>query len=143
MRNEVLVFSLDKKFKELEKEVEVIGKKILEILKKNSVSVEIYLADARKMRFLNKKFRGKDKAASILSFEEPRNFVLPASKTKKIGEIYLNVSCSMYHAARERLLAHGLLHLLGYKHGNKNDRLIMEKREKYVHNRLRPRFISN
>ncbi len=85
MRNEVLVFSLDKKFKELEKEVEVIGKKILEILKKNSVSVEIYLADARKMRFLNKKFRGKDKAASILSFEEPRNFVLPASKTKKIG----------------------------------------------------------
>ncbi len=81
------------------------------------------------MKFLNKKFRGKDKAADVLSFNEPKNFVSPPSKFRRIGEIYLNVSSIKYQVSSDRLLIHGLLHLLGYVHKKKNDRIKMEKIE--------------
>ncbi|NCO15596.1 MAG: hypothetical protein GW899_02520 [Parcubacteria group bacterium] len=88
--NKVSVTSLDKKCKKFEKKIKFAALKILKILKKTNVLVEIYLINNQKMRFLNKKFRGKNKTTTILSFEESRNFILPPSKYKKIGEIYLN-----------------------------------------------------
>jgi len=101
--------------------------------------VEIYLINSQKMRFLNKKFRGKDKTTTVLSFEEPRNFILPPSKSKKIGEIYLNSQLPNYSITQ--LLTHGLLHLLGYNHQKKNDRIKMEKAEqKLLRQTLNPKF---
>jgi len=130
--NEVSVVNLVEQSAEERKEIKKIVLKILKILKQNNVSVEIYLADAKKMRFLNKKFRGKNKAASILSFEEPKNFILPPSKTRKIGEIYLNAEFSIFNFQFSILLAHGLLHLLGYTHEKKSDTIEMEKMEKFL-----------
>ncbi|MEK7114538.1 MAG: rRNA maturation RNase YbeY [Patescibacteria group bacterium] len=150
--NKISVIGLDKKFKKFEAGIQGVALKILEILNKNGVEAEIYLIDGRKMRFLNKKFRGQDKTTTILSFEEPKNFILPPSKHKKIGEIYLNMTNDRRPTTNDssgslvvsrRLLVHGLLHLLGYDHQKKNDRIKMEKKEEYVHNRLRLRNISN
>jgi len=121
---------LDKQGKGFEKSIKKIAAKILKILGKNNVSVEIYLTASEKMKFLNKKFRGKDKAASILSFEEPRSFVLPPSKVKKIGEIYVKFPITNYPITQ--LLCHGLLHLFGYTHQKKNDTITMEKKEKFL-----------
>jgi len=152
MSNRVLVTSLDKRFQKFEKKIKLACQKILKILGKDNVLVEIYLINSQKMRFLNKKFRGKNKTTTVLSFEEPRNFILPASKYKKIGEIYLNLaritrgSYTAEHARiRERsanykkisegsayYLIHGLLHLLGYNHQKKSDRIKMEKKEKEI-----------
>ncbi len=156
--NKVEVFSLDKQFTTSERLIKKIAEGILKILGKKGVWVEIYLIDCREMRFLNKKFRGKDKATTILSFEEPRNFIYPPftrkRKTKpmprfrKIGEIYLNLNiiCKSQIAKRGSIsdkrfalgyyLAHGLLHLLGYNHQRKNDRIRMEKLEKFILARL-------
>jgi probable rRNA maturation factor len=127
--NNIDVIGLTKQAKKFEKPIQKIAVKILKILKKTNVSVEIYLIDNQKMRFLNKKFRGQDKITTILSFEEPRNFVLPPSKARKIGEIYLNMSKVKGKMSNVHLLSHGLLHLLGYKHGNKSDRIRMESKE--------------
>ena len=153
MINKVIVTSLEKKFKKFEKKIKLAAQKILRILGKpphqtrigaksaknnnksslwcggkNNVLVEIYLINSQKMRFLNKKFWGKDKTTTVLSFEEPRNFILPPSKSKKIGEIYLNEE-TRDKKQETRLLVHGLLHLLGYNHQKKNDRIKMEKAE--------------
>ena len=57
--NKISVIGLDKKFKKFEAGIQGVALKILEILNKNGVEAEIYLIDSRKMRFLNKKFRGK------------------------------------------------------------------------------------
>ena len=97
--------------------------------------VEIYLADSRKMRVLNKRFRRKDKVANILSFEEPKNFVSAPSKTRKIGEIYLKVPTTDYPI--EQLIAHGLLHLLGFHHDKKDDTIKMEKIERLLIEKLK------
>jgi len=134
MSNRVLVTSLDKRFQKFEKKIKLACQKILKILGKDNVLVEIYLINSQKMRFLNKKFRGKNKTTTVLSFEEPRNFILPASKYKKIGEIYLNLANSKLKTQNSKLyyLIHGLLHLLGYNHKKKSDRIRMEKMEKLV-----------
>lgn len=122
--------------------------KTLKILKKEGVGTEIYLVNGRTMRLLNKKFRGKDKATDILSFREPQYFVAPPSKFRKIGEIYLNAGKTIDYRLKttakneksvvcspstiDRLLVHGLLHLLGYDHESKNDTMKMEKAERRV-----------
>lgn len=128
--NKISVVSLDKRFRKEEKGVKSAALKMLKILNKTGVLVEIYLTDSRKMRFLNKKFRGKNKTTTILSFEEPRNFILPPSKQKKIGEIYIKFPLSNHPI--NQLLCHGLLHLFGYNHQKKSDRIKMERLENLV-----------
>lgn len=156
--NRVSTVSLNKKFNIYSGKIQRVAVKILRILNKDGVETEVYLIGNRKMRFLNKKFRGKDKTTTVLSFEEPRNFIYPPlagrSNHKKIGEIYLNaelhgtdaelcgnssrksaLSCRL-SVINCQLLAHGLLHLLGYDHQKKSDRIKMEKKEQYILARL-------
>lgn len=130
--SKISVFSLDKKFNKFEKEIKGIALKILKILKKEDVAVEIYLVGDKIMKELNKKFRGKNKAANVLSFVEPKNFPRPEIKGKFLGEIYLNFESSILNSQFSilYLLIHGLLHLSGYAHKKKNDRIKMEKKER-------------
>lgn len=74
-------------------------------------------------RNLNKKHRGKDKPANVLSF--------PLSKTS--GELFLNPGLALRESKnfdrtpREHLIAlflHGLFHLKGFDHGS-----VMDKKE--------------
>lgn len=133
MTYRVLVLSLEKRFKKFDGKIKKTALKILEILKKKNVSVEIYLTGNQKMRFLNKKFRGKNKSTDVLSFEEPKGFIYPKSRFKPIGEVYLNCQMS---AVSDQLLIHGILHLFGYNHKKKNDRIKMEKLEYLVIKKL-------
>ncbi|MFA5098647.1 MAG: rRNA maturation RNase YbeY [Candidatus Paceibacterota bacterium] len=128
--NKVEIVSLSgKSDKKIEKELEKTGLKIIKFLGKNNVSIEVFLTEGRLMKFLNKKFRGKNKAADVLSFEEPKGFVSPKSKNKNIGEIYIN-SAKSYNLERKKfLLVHGILHLFGYDHQKKSDIIKMEKME--------------
>ncbi len=132
MSNKISVADLEKNSKKAEDGIGKTAEKILKALNKENISVEIYLAGSRKMRFLNKKFRGKDKAADVLSFQEPKGFIHPKSNFKKIGEIYLKLDASRFTLHASRLLAHGLLHLFNFHHQNKSDRIKMEKMEQKV-----------
>lgn len=136
--NKVSVVSLDKKFRKFDKPLKSAALKILKILKKNGVEAEIYLIGDRQMRFLNRKFRGKDKTTTVLSFEEPRNFIYPKSELRRVGEIYLNMSKVKVQKSKIYLLVHGFLHLFGYDHKRKNDRIKMEKMEQSIIKCLSP-----
>lgn len=132
---------MEKKFEVYEDKVKKIANAVLKILKKDKNAVEIYLIGNRRMRPLNKKFRGKDKATNILSFVEPQGFINP-QKVKKIGEIYLNLdqisdfSGKAAHLTAKQVVIHGILHLLGYTHAKERDRMKMEKLEKQVFTNL-------
>lgn len=134
MPNNISVFGLGGSFGKFEREAAAAAEKALKILKKKNVSMEIYLAKTSRMRFLNRKFRKKDKPANVLSFEEPKGFARPESKNKNIGEIYVKVPPTDYSVSE--LLVHGLLHLLGYGHENKKNRIKMEKTEKSIAKKL-------
>jgi len=83
------------------------------------------------IRKLNRGYRGKDKPTDVLSFEFGDEDLL--------GEIYISLQRAKvqaraygltYEEELRRLLVHGLLHLMGYDHIKKTQRVVMEEREK-------------
>ena len=126
--NKVLIVNLLKKREGVEKNIKTIASKVLKILKKDEVYLEIYLISSQKMYFLNKKYRCKNKPANILSFKEPEKFFYPGYQ-KRIGEIFLNISAISDKEKLTLFLIHGILHLFGYEHKTKSDRIRMEKKE--------------
>ena len=120
-----------------------IKKKIKKIFKFNSIkrrrfSLTILLTDNSKMKYLNKKFRNKNKITDVLSFPN----LEPADLKKKINtEIYLGDIALSYEIINRRskdsnfnlefdkMWIHGYLHLLGYNHKKFKDYKIMKKTE--------------
>ena len=85
---------------------------------------------ARKMRTLNKQYRGKDATTNVLSFSlsEGEATVLPPSETKdilRLGDVIISFPEVIREAAEEEVLVddkidelvtHGVMHLLGIHH---------------------------
>src|SRR3989344_743728 len=97
-----------------------------------NTSAEIFFVSDREMLALKKKYitsrRGRKpshalkKSVDVLSFSEPSGFPHQESKTKPLGEVYLNYELLKNDIPRLSFLAiHGLLHLLGYRHHRRRD----------------------
>src|SRR3989344_3649476 len=111
------VILVDGQVKNFKKEVVKKVRQLADFLPKKG-TIEVYLIGSRRMKTLNKKFRGKDKATNVLSFASPKNF-----PGEKLGEVYLDPIYIKNH--REDLalmLVHGVLHILGYAHEKRSDR---------------------
>ena len=102
-------------------------KKIIQFnsLKKKRLSLTILLTGNSKMKYLNKKFRNKNKTTDALSFPN----LDPVDLKKKINtKIYLGDIALSYEIINQRsknsnfnmefdkMWVHGYLHLLGYDH---------------------------
>src|ERR1700742_2260732 len=93
-------------------------------------SFTVLLSSDRKLKSLNRDFRGKDKPTNVLSFPAPKN-----------GENYRgDVALALGVMRREaksagktlrdhatHLVVHGVLHLAGFDHVRARDAKIMEK----------------
>lgn len=91
-----------------------------------NVEVSVAIVGSRKMRTLNNKYRGMDKATNVLSFSqlEGEATVMP-NDTLVLGDVIVCYPVAIEDAARDNMLvdrkiselvAHGLLHLLGEHH---------------------------
>lgn len=85
-----------------------------------SWELSVVFAGPALMKNLNKKYRGKNKAANVLSF----------LLDKKSGEIFLN----SVEKKLPYLFTHACLHLLGYGHKNNKDAEKMKKKEREILN---------
>jgi probable rRNA maturation factor len=100
--------------------------------------VSVLLTTDRKIRRLNRQFRGKDKATDVLSFPAPDAVALEVA-----GDLAVSVPIAL-RQAREHghalaielkvLILHGLLHLAGFDHERDNGE--MAKRERLLRGRL-------
>ena len=74
---------------------------------------------------------------NVLTYPADPHFPRPDLDSPVLGEIYLNPE---YIADHEEnlyyMLIHGMLHLLGYDHMKKSDRMKMEKKESALLRRL-------
>ena len=117
--------------------LEKILQEMLDYLKLKNVEVSVLLVDNKEIKKLNEEWRGKDKPTDVLSF--PINEEAPYG-CKLLGDIVISVPYAKEHAKEfgntfqeemVRLLAHGLLHLLGYDHErSEEDAKIMFQKEK-------------
>ena len=110
-----------------------------------SAEVSVLLVGDRAMRTLNRRYRGKDRTTDVLSFPM-REGGFPRVRQELLGDIVLCVPVAVRQARSagvklreeiDRLLAHGLLHLLGYDHerGGRDARR-MEARERSMREAL-------
>ncbi len=114
---------------------------ITSFFKNSNTSVEVVLLDAKKMRVLNRNFRGIDRATNVLSFATPQDFPVRPGSPRVLGEVYLCPSVIKSKGEDiDYLMVHGLLHLMGLDHDKERARISMEKLEGRILAWLKNRF---
>jgi probable rRNA maturation factor len=107
--------------------------------------LDVQILDDAGLRAVNREHRGIDAATDVLSFplldelqQGGREFAIPPDEPRLLGDVLISFERAVLQAAEfghsvERelcyLLAHGVLHLLGYDHVAEDERLQMRKRE--------------
>ena len=95
--------------------------KALHAIGKSEPSATIAFVSDKRIRELNRQFRGIDKATDVLSF--------PAEEKLNLGDIAVSVDTAAMQARENgltlegeiaQLILHGLLHLCGYDHETDN-----------------------
>ncbi|MDP2695636.1 MAG: rRNA maturation RNase YbeY [bacterium] len=125
----IVVTSLDDRFDNLVKPSRRLLLNAAKQLKLSGLVIELYLMEGR----LNNK-----KTFNVLAFPAPVDFPRPdLPKQKFLGEIYINPAYIQEHDEDlDYMLIHGFLHLLGYDHHKKDDRINMQKKEDYLLKKL-------
>ena len=113
------------------------------------IVVNLSLSNDTEVHTLNKQFRNMDKPTNVLSFanidDEAFNETIVASDEIELGDIIIALQ-TMEREAKEQnisfhdhychLLAHGLLHLLGFDHQDDEEAEYMEGFEVDILNKL-------
>jgi rRNA maturation RNase YbeY len=93
------------------------ARRLLRALRLSEAELSILLVSDAEMQRLNRRWRGKDRPTDVLSFPQEADGLL--------GDVVISVDTARRQAAEQRttlgreadrLLIHGLLHLLGYDH---------------------------
>jgi len=109
--------------------------------KKNQIFFTLLLSGNKEIKFLNKKFRKKNKTTDVLSFPFQKKNELKKKLRKEtevyLGDIIINLSKiksknkkNFFKIEFDRLWIHGLVHLLGHDHQKHKDFKIMHQIEK-------------
>tara|TARA_B100001029_G_scaffold124271_1_gene103491 strand:+ start:926 stop:1378 length:453 start_codon:yes stop_codon:yes gene_type:complete len=113
--------------------------KHIPIMKNKNINLSLLLSGPKEIKYLNKKFRKKNKITDVLSFpfysQNNINKKIKNSKNLYLGDIILNhtkIKKKNFKAEFDKLWIHGFLHLLGYKHFKNKDFYKMNKLEKKI-----------
>ena len=96
---------------------------ILETLARSRAELSILLTDDAGIRCLNREYRGKDRPTDVLAF--PLQEGEFAQVGDALGDVVISLETAKRQAAEngltpaqevDRLLVHGVLHLIGYDH---------------------------
>ena len=121
--NNLTNFIIDKKF------FSTVAKKVLLGENRETQTISLALVGKEEIKKLNKKFRKKDKATDVLSFNiNERNY---------LGEII--ICPEVVKEKKEdfiKVFVHGILHLCGYDHekSEKEAEVMETKQNKYLSN---------
>lgn len=125
---------------------ELIIKRVLKTCKRElklneNLEVSILITNKEFIKNLNWKYRSINKYTNVLSFPQENNFKNISNSELVLGDIVLclekiKIDSKLYVKKFENYFAHiflhGFLHLLGYDHSKKKDKLIMEELEKKI-----------
>jgi probable rRNA maturation factor len=109
--------------------------------------VSLVITGEKRIRRLNKNYRGVDRVTDVLSFEGEGDdgFVDPKDNISYLGEIFICYPRAMRQAGGKGhsvgkeidiLFVHGLYHLLGYDHIKDKDYALMKKKEAAILRKL-------
>ncbi len=109
-----------------------VAEKVLEGENKKNAELSVAFVGQGRIRELNKKYRGKNRATDVFSFpgDGLGELVICLREVKKNAKKYK----STFEKELARVLIHGILHLLGYEHekSGKKAKLMEEKEQDYL-----------
>lgn len=106
--------------------------------------IGILITTDRTIQRYNKQFRNKNVATDVLSFpyhtaaKPTQKIVAQTAEEKNLGDIIISAAYVQrvaqemgipFYQHLQRMLVHGVCHLLGYTHENDNDHRLMESYE--------------
>ncbi len=117
----------------LRRVAEIAIENISSVKKPADLEIDLAIVGKKRMRSLNRVWRGKDKVTDVLSFgnQKPKtknqklNFIVPSNNIFHFGEIIICASVAERQAREDGhsfdqetavLLIHGILHLAGFDH---------------------------
>ena len=119
----------------LKKRLKIMSKKPLFVKKNHEFS--ILLTNDKKMKYLNLKFRKKNKTTDVLSFP----MKIKDKKRLYVGDIAISYEIIKERSKKtnfflefDKMWIHGYLHLIGHDHKKLNDFKKMSKKEKLILN---------
>ena len=101
--------------------------------------VTIFITTSAELREMNRKYRHKDEATDVLTFE------LRSNRAKTAGDLAISAEIAAANAAElghstetelKILILHGLLHLAGYDHETDNGQMQAREAELWLHLKL-------
>lgn len=125
-------------------ELDEIGPLLEFALKSENVSNAVFnviLVDNALIHKINKEYRGIDRPTDVISFALEDDNIVNCPGVRILGDIYISYDKAVEQAneyghslLREMsfLSVHGLLHLLGYDHMEKEDEKIMFSRQELI-----------
>lgn len=144
----IYIKNQQKRLKVSHRKIAGLLRKALRLLSLHRAELSILFVNDRRMRILNHQYRGMDKTTDVLSFplyEEIQKVKL-MPHTFALGDIVINLHKAKRQAEENgfslneemnRLLIHGLLHLLGYDHEqSRHLKIKMQKMEFELLNKL-------
>ncbi len=122
---------------------ERIARRLLAATGRPDASLSLTFVGDAAMRRINREHRGKDRTTDVLSFPLYEPFAVPKrvppGRELLIGDIIISIDAAARQAADydatlnaeiERLLVHGIAHLLGHDHEEPRERARMVREEK-------------
>lgn len=107
-----------------------------------TIEVSVWITNEDELQTLNRTYRGMDRSTDVLSFgqddDDTTAFVHAPDQPRYLGDLAVSYphvirQAEEYGHSRQRelsyLIAHGLLHLLGYDHEQPDDASRMRSRE--------------
>ena len=105
--------------------------------------LSVVITTDAEVRALNRQYAGEDRPTDVLSFsqEEGEPFAAPPDEPRRLGDVIISLETADQQATEAghdldaelaHLLAHGILHLLGYDHAEPEEEAAMRERERAV-----------
>lgn len=129
--------SKEKNWTRYKKDFDVIATRTQAVLKQSKLQcASIIFVDAAEIQKINHQYRHLDRTTDVISFalRDSVDAYEMMEEVEELGDIFINVEAVRLqaqeygHSIRREvcfLFTHGLLHLLGYDHMNKDDEKIM------------------
>jgi len=101
--------------KDMKRKFIMITDKILNDFNKNNKYINLYITDSSEIKNINKRYRKIDEETDVISFS------LEDEYDNCLGEIiiseeYVKNKYDNYEKCMQKMLIHGILHILGYDH---------------------------
>lgn len=122
--------------------LKALAQRILKDSGRSSCELSVLVTDDAEIRSLNHHYRGQDRATDVLSFSQLEGEG-PREVLQLLGDVVISWETAQRQAVEyghtleaemERLLVHGVLHLLGYDHEHDEEaaRSMREAEERYL-----------